>query len=147
MKKILLIFAVSIFFVVGCNGGGGIELGSGGSGSIIPGSGGGSTGGDSGGSGSGGGSGGSPDIPVIVPTGIFFTPTPSDPIELNLSGTKAYQLSVKVEPTGTVCNNLSYSSSNASVASVDGNGLITALSVGEAVIRWMVTNIILRFML
>ena len=65
-------------------------------------------------------------VPV---TGVSIS---EDSIELNVSETKA--LSVTVLPTNASNKNVTFESSNPSVASIDENGLITALSVGETTI-------------
>ncbi|MBQ3032996.1 MAG: Ig domain-containing protein, partial [Deferribacterales bacterium] len=119
MKKFLLMLVAVMFLLVGCGGGGG---GGGGVPSlpvdpndpsvpIDP---------------------SDPSVPVVKAEGIVFSPIPPNPIELNLNSTKAYQLSVVVEPAGTRCESLTYNTSDSTVATVDGNGLITGKSVGTA---------------
>ena len=65
----------------------------------------------------------------VTVTGVNITPSSKDIYVGN-----TYQLSASVSPTSATNNGLNYSSSNSAIASVDSNGLVTALSEGSAII-------------
>lgn len=65
----------------------------------------------------------------VTVTGVNISPSSKDIYVGN-----TYQLSASVTPTSATNNGLSYSSSNSAIASVDSNGLVTAVSEGSAII-------------
>ena len=71
----------------------------------------------------------SPQKEVIKVTGLLLTPK-----TLTLSVDQTYSLDARIQPSGASNQNISWSSTNESVATVDATGLVTAISEGEAVI-------------
>ncbi len=69
-----------------------------------------------------------PGSPILV-TGVTLTPTSAT---VNAGSTR--QLAVTVNPSNAANKNVSYSSSNGSVATVNSTGLVTAVSSGTATI-------------
>ena len=70
----------------------------------------------------------------VVPTGITVTP-----MALNLDSGDVYELSATVKPAGANPN-VTWSSSNAAIAEVDGNGVVTAKAAGKATITVKTVN-------
>ncbi len=66
---------------------------------------------------------------TIAVTGITLTPT-----EATLDVGQTLQLTPHVQPSNASNQNVTYSTSNAAIATVSGNGLVDALSPGNAVI-------------
>jgi hypothetical protein len=62
-------------------------------------------------------------------SGVNLSPTTKDVLVGN-----TYQLSASVSPSGATNIGVSYSSSNSAIASVNSNGLVTAVSEGNAII-------------
>ena len=87
--------------------------------------------GDSGGSGGSGESGGSSDTPAatVAVTGVAVNPTEAT---IQIGGETT--LSATVSPENATNKSVSWSSSNANIAKVDGSGKVTGVSVGEATI-------------
>ena len=60
--------------------------------------------------------------------------------KITLSGGKKYQLKVSVTPANAANQNITYKSSNTKIATVNGNGVITGVSSGTAVITATSSN-------
>ena len=70
-------------------------------------------------------------VTAVPVTDIVFDPAlPGNPLSLSVGGT--CPLHAKVQPENATDKNLTYSSNNEGVASVDAGGLITAKAVGSA---------------
>ena len=67
--------------------------------------------------------------PIVPVTGVIVSPT-----SVTIYGTGTQQLTATVSPTNASDENVIWSSSNTSVASVDINGLITGVAAGNATI-------------
>lgn len=65
----------------------------------------------------------------VTVTGVELTPTNLDLLKGN-----TYQLSASVKPVSATNIGVSYSSSNSAIASIDANGLVTAISEGSTTI-------------
>ncbi len=75
----------------------------------------------------------------IVLTDANFTPTPVsgvsvNPTSFNLTQGLTQQLSASISPANASNQNVSWSSSNSSIASVNSNGLVTGVAAGNATI-------------
>ncbi len=68
-------------------------------------------------------------VPNVAVTGINLTPTTST---ATVGGTQ--QLSVAITPSNATNKNVSYSSNNTSIATVNNDGLVTAIAAGNATI-------------
>ena len=75
---------------------------------------------------------------TVVPT-LAETIT-LDKIEISLEATETATLIVTVLPELTTDKSVEWSSSNESVATIDANGLVTAIAVGEAIITATTTD-------
>ena len=76
---------------------------------------------------------------------IIVAPTPVESVTLNLSETtlkygETLQLTATLRPENATDKSVTWSSSDAGVATVDENGLIAAVAVGKAVITVTTTN-------
>lgn len=78
-------------------------------------------------------------VTAVPVTDIVFDPAlPGNPLSLSVGGTRPLQ--AKVQPENATDKNLTYSSDNEGVASVDVGGLITAKAVGSAKITIKASN-------
>lgn len=73
--------------------------------------------------------------PVVNVTAVFLGPDPAD-----LAVSDTYQLSVVVEPDDATDKSVSFGSSDEAVATVDSEGLVTAVAAGTATITVTTTD-------
>ena len=76
--------------------------------------------------------------PVAVTDIVFDPALPGNPLSLSVGGN--CPIHAKVQPENATDKNLTYSSDNEAVASVDAQGLITAKAVGDAKITIKASN-------
>ena len=70
-------------------------------------------------------------VNVVIPvTGVFIDP----PLEITLNGGETWQVPITVSPNNATDKSVKWSSSNDLVATVDSNGLVTAVGGGTATI-------------
>lgn len=74
------------------------------------------------------------EVPV---TGVTLAPRS---LKLQLGSNETGQLTATVQPDNATDKTLAYTSSNPGVATVDGNGLVTAVSAGTTVVTASATN-------
>lgn len=77
-----------------------------------------------------------PGNETVAVTGVTFDNCPSS----DLTEGTTYQLSASISPTNATDQSVSWSSSNTSVATVDGNGLVNAIAVGSVSITVTTTD-------
>ncbi len=76
-----------------------------------------------------------PDTPVIEVRGVYVHP---EILELEVGSTS--KLSTIISPKNATDQTIVWESSNTAVATVDGNGLVTAVSNGETIISATAKN-------
>jgi len=72
---------------------------------------------------------------VVSATGLMVAPAVAE-----IKTGETVQLTGTITPNNTTTNSLSWKSSNADIASVDSNGLVTGISVGEVIITATTVN-------